>query len=96
MSKFDCLPSIFDCDEFTSKSWPPYHNNWDLDRKQHMPVIFSFAYTPTGRVSKYWCSLSLKRIPSDKEISEWEHNGRPRLKKGYKWSKVYKYSTYKI
>lgn len=62
-------------------------------------IVFWFAYTPTGRVSKYWQTLrlnadyygevgdaDLERIIAKKKIRF------PKLRKGYTWSEPYRYS----
>lgn len=85
------ITSIFDCAEYMEHGTPPYHDNYDIMLRENLPVVFSFAYTPGGRVSKYWCSLAFRHpTPSVMEIEEWMAS-RPRLRKGYKWSKPYWY-----
>lgn len=58
-----------------------------------------FAYTPTGKVSKYWHSLRLNadyygRL-SDEELETIIEKKKimfPKLPKGYSWSNPYRYS----
>ena len=62
-------------------------------------IVFWFAYTPTGRVSKWWQTMRfnadyygeisdsrLSKLISKKKINF------PKLKKGYTWSEPYRYS----
>ena len=62
-------------------------------------IVLWFAYTPTGRVSKYWHILRLngehygemddeavERLVARKEILF------PKMPKGYTWSEPYRYS----
>lgn len=91
------MTSIFDCKEYTAKTWPPYH---DCNARYGRPadtVVFWFAYTPTGRVSRYWASLQLRYSLPDKQSRalRYVRERRPSLRgrlKGYKWSRAYLYS----
>ena len=62
-------------------------------------IVIWFAYTPKGKVSKFWHTIrlnadyygkltddELERIISTKKIFF------PKLKKGYTWSEPYRYS----
>lgn len=79
------------------KGRPYFCTKADYGRPADSIVIW-FAYTPTGRVSKYWHTLrlnadyygkltndELERIISTKKICF------PKLKKGYTWSEPYRY-----
>lgn len=86
------MTSIFDCAEYLEHHYPPYCDSWDNELKYCLPVAFSFAYTPQGHVSKYWSVLEFGRTsPTEDAISNWMEQ-RPRLRKGYRWSRPYWYS----
>lgn len=94
------MDSIWENREYRSKYWtPPYHNTFHWYGEPQDAVIFWYAYTPTGKVSKYWQSLQIrygakashKWLEERAERFEREH-GLPRLRKGYTWSKVYLHS----
>lgn len=89
------LPSIFSCEEYTRKRWPPPIETCVVGCQYHMPCLFSFAYTPSGRVSKYRCALAFRYPnPSPDRIERWAADERPALKSGYRWSRVYAYTKY--
>ena len=88
----ESMTTIWDCDEYMRKHWPPYHEAWDAGRHCAVPVAFSFAYTPKGRVSRYWCSITLRGGDVPRRVREWADGGRPRLRRGYRWSRPYWYS----
>lgn len=86
------LRSIWDCSEYMRGHMPPYHDAWDAAANRQRPIAFSFAYTPKGRVSRYWCSLALPGARDENEVRRWVAGGRPRLRRGYRWSEPYWYS----
>ncbi len=87
------MTSIFDCAEYLRHSYPMYIDTWDYEFKRPNPVAYSFAYTPKGNVSKFWCVLEFHRTePTDDAIRNWMEN-RPKLRKGYRWSKPYWYTS---
>ena len=53
------MERIFDCIEYTSRTWPPYLVDNARYGRPADTVIFFFAYTPTGMVSKYWVSFRM-------------------------------------
>ena len=90
--KMDGYPSIFDCEEYLKHGYPPYMHSYHVELHYSTPVLFSFAYTPSGRVSKFWCSYSFGAThPTDKTVERWM-NARPKLRKGYRWSEPYWYT----
>lgn len=86
-------------DKSLSLPFPAYHDvhsRWGRDADA---VIIRFAKTPTGRWSKYWCSLQLNRdnygrlCDSDEFLErKAESMHIPRLRKGYTWSEPFRYS----
>jgi hypothetical protein len=77
--------------------WPPYHVVNAMYGRPSDTVIFFFAYTPTGRVSKYWASFTINYSLRDKteRLRRYMREQRPRLSgklKGYRWSSPYLYS----
>ena len=96
------MESIFDCKEYTDRRWPPYHDTHARHGRPSDTVVFWFAYTPRGRVSKYWASLQLHYALPDKQSrvrryvgGECLYERLPSLGgklKGYRWSKAYLYS----
>ena len=91
------MERIFDCIEYTSKTCPPYLVDNARYGRPADTVIFFFAYTPTGRVSKYWSSFTMHYSLSDKHerLRRYIREIRPRLRgsqKGYRWSRPYLYS----
>jgi hypothetical protein len=62
-------------------------------------IVFWFAYTPTGKVSKWWHILRLNADYygeiSDRRLSKLISQKQihfPKLRKGYTWSEPYRYS----
>ena len=91
------MESIFDCKEYTSRTWPPILVDNARYGRQADTVIFFFAYTPTGRVSKFWVSFTMRYSLRDKHerLRRYIRERRPSLRgrlKGYRWSKPYLYS----
>jgi len=93
------MDSIWENKEYMSRTAPPYHDTFHRYGELSDAVIFWYAYTPTGRVSKYWQSLQIRH--GEKASHEWLEKraerferecGHPRLRKGYTWSKAYLYS----
>lgn len=89
------LPSIFECTEYTDRQWPAYHPGTAYGTPDNT-VVYWFARTPRGKVSKFWCSLTLSGglSASDMRRRIVRHflRGRPDLPKGYRWSRTYLYS----
>lgn len=84
------------CDK---KKGRPYFDTRARYGRPSDAIVIWFAYTPTGRISKYWHMLrlnadyygevsddDLERIISTKKICF------PKLKRGYTWSEPYRYS----
>ena len=91
------MQRIFDCIEYTSKTWPPYLVDNARYGRPADTVIFFFAYTPTGRVSKYWVSFRMHYYLRDKHerLRRYISAMRPSLRRspeGYRWSIPYLYS----
>ena len=87
----------FDCIEYTSRTWPPYLVDNARYGRPADTVIFFFAYTPTGRVSKYWVSFRMHYSLRDKHerLRRYIREMRPSLRRspeGYRWSRPYLYS----
>lgn len=85
-------------DKSLSLPFPMYHDTHARWGRDSDAVIFRFSKTPTGRWSKYWCSLQLNRdvygkLCDNDEFLEKkaEKMYMPRLRKGYTWSEPYKY-----
>ena len=93
------MERIFDCAEYTRNGTRGVPYQWDHARygRPADTVIFFFAYTPKGRVSKYWSSFTMHYSLPDKQrrleryMREVRYEFRGRLK-GYRWSKPYLYS----
>lgn len=91
------MTSIFDCKEYTDKTWPAIQVTNARYGRPADTVIYFFAYTPKGRISKYWSSFTMHYSLRDKQrrleryIREQRYEFRGRLK-GYRWSKAYLYS----
>lgn len=91
------MQSIFDCKEYTDVRWPPYQVDNARYGRPADTVIFFFAYTPTGRISKFWASCTIpyqfrdkpRRLEEYIRLQRYEFRGR---RKGYRWSKPYLYS----
>lgn len=91
------MESIFDCSEYTGRMWPPYQVDNARYGRPADTVIFFFAYTPTGRVSKYWASFTMHYSLGDKteRLRRYVREQRPSLRgrlNGYRWSRPYLYS----
>lgn len=86
------ITPIWDCGEYMRGRVPPYHDAWDAIGRRRRPIAFSFAYTPGGRVSRYWCSLTLHGGRDAEAVRRWAAEERPRLRRGYRWSSPYWYS----
>ena len=91
------MERIFDCSEYTRRTWPPYQVDNAGHGRPADTVIFFFAYTPTGRVSKYWASFTMHYSLRDKHdrLRRYIREMRPRLRRspeGYRWSSPYLYS----
>ena len=88
------MERIFDCEEYTSRSWPPYLIDNARYGRPADTIIFFFAYTPTGRVSKYWTAFTMRYSLRDKHdrLRRYIRKVRPGLRKGYRWSEPYLYS----
>ena len=92
------MEKFFGCPYDKMKGRPYFDTRAKYGRPADNIVIW-FAYTPKGKVSKFWHSIrlnadyygkltddDLERIISKKKIFF------PKLKKGYTWSKPYRYS----
>ena len=91
------MTSIFDCEEYTRKQWPPYMVDNASYGRPADTVVFFFAYTPTGRVSKYWAAWTCNYALRDKQrrLERYIERGLPNTTgklKGYRWSRPYLYS----
>lgn len=91
------MQSIFDCKEYTDRSWPPYMVDNARYGRPADTVIFFFAYTPTGRISKYWAAFTMHYSLKDKQerLRRYVRKQRPSLNgklNGYRWSEPYLYS----
>ena len=91
------MTSIFDCEEYTRKQWPPYQVDNARYGRPADTVVFFFAYTPTGRVSKYWAAWRGHYALRDKpkrlaRYMEWGLPSTTGKLKGYRWSRPYLYS----
>lgn len=91
------MESIFDCKEYTDRRWPPYQVDNARYGRPADTVVFFFAYTPTGRISKFWASFTMNFSLRDKpeRLRRYMREQRPRLSgrlKGYRWSRPYLYS----
>lgn len=91
------MESIFDCREYTDRRWPPYQVTNERFGRPADTVVFFFAYTPTGRISKFWASFMMHYSLTDKHdrLRRYMRERRPSLRgklKGYRWSKPYLYS----
>ena len=93
------LEKIFDCAEYTrngTRGVPIFETNARYGRPADT-VLFYYAYTRTGRVSKYWCAHQMNYALRNKQalhrryLKEQRPDLRGRLK-GYRWSKPYLYS----
>lgn len=92
------MKSFFGCLYDKKKGRPYFCTNASYGRPADSIVIW-FAYTPTGKVSKYWHALRLNADYygelTDDEL-EWIISTKkicfPKLKKGYTWSEPYRYS----
>lgn len=92
------MEKFFGCPYDEKKGRLYFNTNAKYGRPSDSIVIW-FAYTPTGKVSKYWHTLrfnadyygklndgELEKILSQKKINF------PKLPKGYSWSAPYRYS----
>lgn len=91
------LESIFDCREYHDKRGVPYIVDNARYGRPADTIIFYFAYTPKGRVSKFWWAHHMNYALKDKQERHRRYLkiGRPQLRgklKGYRWSKAYLYS----
>ena len=91
------MESIFDCKEYTDRRWPPIQIDNARYGRPADTVIFFFAYTPTGRVSKYWASFTMHYSLRDKwrRLIQYMKEQRPSLRRSlrkYRWSKPFLYS----
>lgn len=85
-------------------SYPKRPYFWDRAAYDRPPdiIIFWWAVTPTGRVSKYWRTLTFNgRLDlSDDEVLTGVRQEiaahKPRLPRGYTWSAPYQYSGRRI
>ena len=85
------MKRIFDCREYTRRTWPPYQVDNAGHGRPCDTIIFFFLRTPTGRVSKYWASIRLHYSLRDKHdrLRRYIREMRPSPKKGYRWSCPY-------
>lgn len=92
------MEKFFGCPYDKKKGRPYFATRAKYDRPADSIVIW-FAYTPTGRVSKYWHTLRLNADYygelSDEELGKIISQKKitfPKLPKGYSWSIPYRYS----
>ena len=93
------MTSIFDCAEYTrngTRGVPYFPDNARYGRPGDT-IVFYYAYTRTGRVSKFWCAHQMHYALRNKQAlhREYLRTERPALRgrlRGYKWSKAYLYS----
>ena len=91
------MTSLFDCHEYHDRRGVPYIVTNARYGRPADTVIFYYAYTPTGRVSKFWCAHQMNYALKDKQMRHREYlkTQRPNLTgklKGYRWSVPYLYS----
>jgi len=92
------MEKFFGC-PYDKKKGRPYFDTRAKYGRAADSIVIWFAYTPTGRVSKYWHTLrfnadyygeindeELERLVQKTKINS------PKLGKGYTWSKPYRYS----
>ena len=89
------MDSIWENREYMARKMPPYVHDWfNGYGKPCDAVIMWYAYTPTGRISKYWRVVYFKYAEEashawlEAKTAKWEKS-MPRLRKGYVWSKPY-------
>lgn len=91
------MTSIFDCEEYIGARYAPIIETNARYGRPADTVVFYYAYTRTGRVSKYWCAHQMNYALRNKQalhrryLKELRPDLRGRLK-GYRWSKAYLYS----
>ena len=85
------MESIFDDKFYTSKTWPAYIETHSGLGQKGDTVFYFYGITPTGRVSKYWAAYSLSygfsKEQKERKLNEYIKTRRPKLPKGYRWSK---------
>jgi hypothetical protein len=91
------MTSIFDCKEYTDRMWPVIQVTNARYGRPADTVIYFFAYTPTGRISRYWASFTMHYSLRDKprrlkEYIRWQRYSFRGRRRGYRWSKAYLYS----